>query len=492
MRSPLRVPPLPPPAQSVVSAVGGYLRDAMTPTLRLGVTGLSRAGKTVFITAMVRNLIAGGRLPFFTPHAEGRILSAHLEPQPDDSIPRFDYEAHLEVLSRDPPDWPDSTRRISELRVVIGYAPEHRIRRALGVSRLNVDIVDYPGEWLTDLALLDQSYAQWAAVALDQAGAPRQRTAAAGWLAYVAALDAGQRENEQIAIQGAALFTAYLEAAKSADRGVCALTPGRFLMPGDLAGSPLLTFFPLKLATDGLPAPGSLGAMMARRFESYKSHVVRPFFRDHFSRLDRQIVLVDVLGALSSGPGATADLEYALAGVLSAFRPGAQTWLSRLLTRRVDRLLFAATKADHLNRTSHDRLEAILKVLTDRAGTRASAAGADVRVMAIAALRATREAEVKDGKDTLPCIIGVPMPGETIDGVTFDGIRESAIFPGDLPADAKVALDPARAKECSETATFVHFRPTRLQSAGISGEVPPAPHIRLDRALDYLIGDWLS
>ena len=39
----------------------------MTPTVRLGVTGLARAGKTVFITALVRNLIAGGRLPLFSP-----------------------------------------------------------------------------------------------------------------------------------------------------------------------------------------------------------------------------------------------------------------------------------------------------------------------------------------------------------------------------------------------------------------------------------------
>ncbi|MDP3523751.1 MAG: YcjX family protein, partial [Hoeflea sp.] len=31
------------------------------PTLRLGVTGLSRAGKTVFITALVHNLMHGGR-----------------------------------------------------------------------------------------------------------------------------------------------------------------------------------------------------------------------------------------------------------------------------------------------------------------------------------------------------------------------------------------------------------------------------------------------
>ena len=33
-------------------------------------------------------------------------------------------------------------------------------------ARLTLDIVDYPGEWLLDLPLLDKSYAQWSAESL--------------------------------------------------------------------------------------------------------------------------------------------------------------------------------------------------------------------------------------------------------------------------------------------------------------------------------------
>src|SRR5690606_22884895 len=102
---------------------------------------------TVFITALVNALVAGGRLPFFAAQAEGRILKAYLAPQPDDAIPRFDYEGHLAMLRADPPEWPDSTRRISELRVTIEYEPTGALRRAVGPSRLHLDIVDYPGEW---------------------------------------------------------------------------------------------------------------------------------------------------------------------------------------------------------------------------------------------------------------------------------------------------------------------------------------------------------
>ena len=66
---------------------------------------------------------------------------------------------------------------------------------------------------------------------------------------------------------------------------------------------------------------------MARRYEAYKSTVVRPFFRDHFARLDRQIVLVDALAALNAGSAAVADLEQALAAILSSFRLGRTSWL---------------------------------------------------------------------------------------------------------------------------------------------------------------------
>lgn len=82
----------------VLRNVGAFAHDIVRPTVRLGVTGLSRAGKTVFITALIHNLLAGGRLPFFDPQAQGRLRRAYLEPQPDDDVPRFDYERHLADL----------------------------------------------------------------------------------------------------------------------------------------------------------------------------------------------------------------------------------------------------------------------------------------------------------------------------------------------------------------------------------------------------------
>src|SRR5690606_25591577 len=131
-----------------------------SPTIRLGVTGLSRAGKTVFISALVHNLVHGGRLPLFKAYAGGRISAAALEPQPDDDVPRFDYEAHVAALV-DERLWPESTYRISELRLTINYDSARFFGRTFGSGRLHLDIVDYPGEWLLDLPLLAKDFATW-------------------------------------------------------------------------------------------------------------------------------------------------------------------------------------------------------------------------------------------------------------------------------------------------------------------------------------------
>jgi len=466
------------------------LADAATPTVRLGVTGLARSGKTVFITALVRNLTAGGRLPFLAAHAEGRIHEAYLEPQPDDALPRFDYEGHLAALTRSEPAWPASTRQISQLRLTILYRPSSTLMRALGPRRMHLDIVDYPGEWLLDLALLRQSYADWSREAIALARHPARSAAASAWLAFIATLDASAPQDERQALAGSHLYTEYLRQARRAEPALSTVGPGRFLMPGDLEGSPLLTFFPLPLAS--APRRGTLAAMMERRFESYKARVVAPFFRNHFSRLDRQIVLVDALAALNIGAHALAELMRGLDHALAAFRPGPRHWLAGVVWPRIDRLLFAATKADHLPQSSHDRLEAILRLLIEKSATRALTAGAEIKVMAIAALRATRETAAQQGADRLACIRGIPEAGERIGDTVFDGRTEVVIFPGDLPEDPHAALAGAgEPRSGEENVRFVRFRPPRLTPPASAIEPAPWPHVRLDRALEFLIGDLL-
>ncbi|RIK83688.1 MAG: amino acid regulated cytosolic protein [Hyphomicrobiales bacterium] len=472
-------------ARIALDTLAGRAAGLVSPSLRLGVTGLSRAGKTVFITALVHNLVHGGRLPLFQAHKSGRIARAYLEHQPDDAVPRFQYEDHVAALTG-ARIWPESTRAISELRLTVEYESASAWGRMFSRGRLSLDIVDYPGEWLLDLPLLAKDFSTFSREAAELSLLPARADLSADWRALATATDPDAPADEMAARTLAERFSAYLRACKEDGRALSTLPPGRFLMPGDLDGSPALTFSPLPGIGTARARPGSLAAMMERRYEAYKTHVVKPFFREHITRLDRQIVLIDAMQALNAGPEAVADLERALTEILACFRAGRGFFLSDLVSRRIDRILVAATKADHIHHESHDRLQAIVRRLADRAVERARFSGAEVDALAMAAVRATREGTVSQGRETLPVIIGTPLAGETIGGETFDGETETAIFPGDLPERPDAALEGA-----GNPIRFVRFRPPRLERTA-EGATLSLPHIRLDRALQFLIGDRLE
>ncbi len=451
------------------------MSELFEPTIRLGVTGLARSGKTVFITSLVANLLDRGRMLRLDAAAEGRIEAAQLRPQPDRDVPRFDYEAHLGALLGAAPHWPESTRQISQLRVSLRLRPSGWLAGLSGPKVVHLDLVDYPGEWLLDLPLMDLSFDAWSKQALAEARGPARADHAAPWLALIEATDPAAPWDESAARELAERFTAYLAACRAA--GLSGLAPGRFLMPGDLAGSPALTFCPLPAGD----RRGALRAEMAKRYEAYKRSVVRPFFRDHFARIDRQVVLVDLLAAISAGPQAVADLRDAMTRVLEAFRPGENSWLSPILGRRVERILFAATKADHIHHTQHDRLAAILRALLRQSADRADFKGARTRAIALAALRATTEQDVtRDGR-VLHCVRGVlEETGKSV-----------ALHPGELPPDPQAILEPARAGArawLEDEYRVMNFAPPRLKLA--PGDGPP--HLRLDLAAQFLLGDKLK
>jgi predicted YcjX-like family ATPase len=443
------------------------------PVIRLGVTGLSRAGKTVFITSLVANLIARGRMPALRAAADGRIKTAWLQPQPDDTVPRFDYEAHLAAMTGATPFWPEGTSGISELRLSLRVQPRGLWGGMTGPKTIHLDIVDYPGEWLLDLGLLDKDYATWSRETLARI---ENRDEARVYREALETANPGAKLDEVAAKSLAGAFTAYLVAARESGFSDC--TPGRFLLPGDLKGSPVLTFAPLPEQNFGR---GTMGREFSRRFEAYKREVVKPFFRDHFARIGRQVVLVDVLGAIHSGPRAVEDLRQAMADILGAFRPGKNAFLSQVfLGQRVEKILFAATKADHLHHSQHAQLTAITDALLRDARSRADFAGAETAAMSMAALRATTEDRIeKDGR-ALDVVRG-----------TLESLgKRAAFYPGRLPDDPSRLLNPARqGAEAWLDADYevMRFAPQPLELR--PGDGPP--HIRLDRAAEFLIGDRL-
>ena len=72
---------------------------------------------------------------------------------------------------------------------------------------LTLDIVDYPGEWLLDLPLLDKSYEQWSAETLAHLRRTTRPPLPRPFLEQLAAIDPLAPADENAAIEAARLFT---------------------------------------------------------------------------------------------------------------------------------------------------------------------------------------------------------------------------------------------------------------------------------------------
>ena len=436
--------------------------------IRLAVTGLTRAGKTVFLTSLVANLLAAGQgqrtLPALEQAAGGRLRSVRVVPAGVQSLPRFDVGAHLAALAADPPAWPGRTEDLSTLELTLEVERRSWLGGVLGTRTVTLELLDYPGEWLLDLPMLDQGFTDWSAATLARLRTAPRAAVAAEFLAFVDALPAATPADEALARRGFTLFRDTLLACR--DRlGLRFLQPGRVLNPGPRGEAPILWFFPLPHA-DG----GGLAGLLARRHAAYVADQRENFFEPHFRRFRRQAVLVDVLGTLHAGQAAFDDTAEALAAIATALRYGGG-WLDWLTGTGVDRAAFVATKADHVPARQRDALTALLGSLTATPLDRALVAGAATTVHALAAIRCT--------EDDVATLEGRPVAA--VRGLLADG-RSAKVYPGEVPL-----RPPEPGYWAHGFFEMPEFQPPRLGPDGASG----VPHLGMDALLAWLIGDLL-
>ncbi|WP_025903109.1 MULTISPECIES: YcjX family protein [Tatumella] len=445
--------------------------------LRLAVTGLSRSGKTAFITSLVNQLINvhnGAALPLFSVVRDERLLGVRRVPQRDMGIARFSYDRGLAQLFDSPPAWPTPTRGISEMRLALRYRSQDSLLRYLKeTSTLYLEIIDYPGEWLLDLPMLAQDFFSWSEQMTGLLHGERAALAAR-WRQLTASLDpfAPADENQLADISHA--WTAYLHDCKH--HGLHFIQPGRCVMPGEMAGAPALQFFPWPVGPDDDRAALSKAdknsnyGMLQARYHYYCQHVVKRFYKEHFVKFDRQIVLVDCLQPLNSGPEAFNDMRMALTQLMQSFHYGQRTLLRRLFSPVIDKLLFAATKADHITTDQHASLVSLLRQMVQEAWQQAAFEGIKMDCVALSSVRATGAGTMMHQQQRFPALRGHRLS----DGspLTF--------YPGDVPARF-----PADAFWQNGGFRFEAFRPPVMDSDR------PLPHIRMDSALEFLLGDKL-
>ncbi|MBF0214392.1 MAG: YcjX family protein [Magnetococcales bacterium] len=458
------------------SQLDDWLHLTMDRTVRLAVTGLNQSGKTVFTTTLIHHLLhalEGSNLPGLKVADENRLLGTRIMLQPDLDIPAFPYERHIRTLLSNKPAWPVPTEALSEIRLAIRFRPAGVLSSRLATSStLYLDIIDYPGEWLLDLPMLKHSFESWSEQTLKLCEEEPRLSLSARWRAQLAELNPATPANEEEIRRISESYTDFLMACKNPKVGLSFLQPGRFTIPGDLKGAPLLTFCPLpKAGASGIPS-GSLHEAMARRFDSYQKLVAEGFLKRHFSRFDRQIVLLDLLGALNRGPNAFADMHTSLEAILENFRHGPSSLLTRLFSPRIDRLLFAATKADYVAANQHHNLERLLRRLVARSANDASFLGVEIQSQALSSMRCTRTVVREHNGRRLSFVQGTPKGRD----------RETLLFPGEIPE-----ILPEPEEWSAQRFHFMEFEPRRPPDA----PGPTAPHIRMDQALEFLLGDKL-
>ncbi|RTR38589.1 YcjX family protein [Shewanella canadensis] len=454
--------------------------------IRLAVTGLSGAGKTAFITGLVNQLLNAGlmgksnNLPLWQVTREERLYGVKRDLQPDLTVTSFDYEQAMASLKQSPSQWPASTRSISELRLAIRYQPQKGLLAKLTDSAtLYLDIIDYPGEWLLDLPMLKQSFSQWSMSQTRREHIFKKSDCYGPFNEAVSQLDLfGEADAAQLK-QIADLYQQLLLDCVNG-HGFYYAQPGRLLLPGELVDTPVLALFPLLgLSVETVTqldagASNTAYQVLKTRYKQYQSKVIMPFYREYFAKFDRQLLLVDCFTPLNSGKDQFDDMTQALNGIMESFKFGQSNILKRLFSPRIDKLLFAASKVDHITRDQQGNVLSLLTQLVKQSQKQAKFEGCEVEVMAISAIKATKHAMVRSGSAEV----------EVVHGVDLSQRKTVTVFPGEVPKTL-----PQASFWDSQGFEFTHFAPPQVTPSTQGADFE---HIRLDHLLQYLLGDKLK
>lgn len=370
----------------------------------------------------------------------------------------------------------NSTRGISETRLEILYRHSSSLMRHIkNTSRLYVEIFDYPGEWLLDLPLLELNYQKWSESIQALHNQTRDELAKE-WLTALNEIDLLAEANEAILASISAKYTAYLHQCKA--EGLQMIQPGRFVLPGEFEGAPAIQFFPLQHLTveqwhelEKQSGKKSYFQVLKKRYNYYRDKIVKSFYEDHFSKFDRQIILVDCLTPLNHSQFAFNETEHTLLQLFKNFNYGNRSLWKRLFDPQIDKLLFVASKADHVTLDQLDNLKALLRSMVQQgAKQKIGFSGIEIDYSALAAIRATSQVMVhQDGNNI-----------KALKGIRSRDLQEVVLYPGTVPPK----LPTAKFWQDNKY-EFDDFEPQIVHDENI-------PHLRMDAVLQFLLGDKLD
>lgn len=329
----------------------------------IAITGLSRSGKSTLFTSLMAQLLQSMQaihrhhpLPLLH-HLPIQRLQHLAFVDNDAGVASFPYLQHFNQLAQR--RWPESTRAISGFAVRLAFARSQSwLPSWVGDELHQLNLYDYPGEWLMDLPLIQQSFVDWSAQVMAQQLSEPQRSLAQTWQQMLAQFDFEQSPTAATINQFVQAYRTYLHTAKAA--GISIIQPGAMLFE-DTWDWQQCGFFPLpaKVAVD-ISNPWT--QLCTQHYGQFVSHWLLPLQKRLFNHADKQIILLDILEGLHFGKDYLLQIKEALNHLVKSFVYGKRQWYERWhKAPGIMRVAFVATKLDLVPLAQQSRVMLLLK-----------------------------------------------------------------------------------------------------------------------------------
>lgn len=434
--------------------------------LKIAVTGLNRSGKTVFITSFINQLISGKRLDRVKNKNDNEFI-AKLLPFQDGDIKEFDYKSILDGARSENPKWPKSTATVTKANLLL----EIKSKSSFFPNKLlEIEIIDYPGEWLFDLQMFNKSFEDWSEEMFVDIRSSSKKDFAKDWLNELNKHDI-YGFNDGSSDKGIAdKYRNYLRTIQN--MGFSIIQPGRNVQSGNITDSSIMLFTPLPKPKHIIPHEDSIYSRFQKRHQRYLVEIVTPLAENYFLQFDRQIILIDVLKSLQNGYNSFIDMTQAVKRVIEIYGYGNQSFLKNMVEKKIDKVLFGATKADYIVENQHQNYQKLLNTIIEDATKELDIKGIDTKSIVFTSVKSTEDIKKDYQNRELDCLKGKVIGSEAQTIECSSGIPESY---------------PEKANWKEGMYNFPNFAPISFPDRDIDA----IPHINMDLIIDYLIGDKL-
>lgn len=427
----------------------------VTHNTKIAITGLSHAGKTVFITSLIDQILYQDKLQSLTLSNSAFKVTIK---SPLKNFKRFDYYTIINQLKNEH-IWPKGTDEISHTLLEFETKSHFSF---LNNSKFTLEIIDYPGEWLLDLNLLELDYKEWSAKTLEWLQEIEDEKVR-HYLNLLATLD----ENSNGSKIELELHYEYKELLIYLKKNhYSLLTPGRFIMPSDLKNDPILDFAPLPESAT------QLAEVFEKRYNRYVKEVIKEIHLEHFKGFHRQIVLVDVVEALQNGYQCYKDMKAGLKSMLYLYDHKNKNFISQWFTPSIKKVVFVATKADQVAASQHANFSKLLEDMIQELRHDMNISHIKTETQVIASLKSTLTIEKKYEGMTL----------SFIRGILEEDSRLHDLYPGEMPSNF-----PNKEEWNRENYGYKNFLPPKKSYR----EHESLEHINMDKVIQKIIGDLL-